>query len=732
MKQYHLLLAATGLSDLYLLEIPVLAEAAPAKPLPRNHVFILDRSGSMAALLQGLVDDVVKHLTNLPTGDTVSIGWFSGVGQCDFIVKGFTLSGPESIKKLTQILEQYKSVVGMTCFSQILQKTEASIADLAILNGPVSLVFFSDGNPVVPDFAAELKAVTAALHNLGKKVATAMIVGYGNYYNRDILSGMAADVGGHFIHANNLLDYSTAVTDFMEESADTLGVVQVPLPAVQAMSVFTIRNKTVSNLALADDLASARYVLPKTGRKVVYAISKTPFPAVPIMPSLAEPRVLYATALMLNQRAASGLAIEVLGLTGDVFLIDALTNAFTNEEHGAFETKLRKAVASPAGRLLNGHKPGYLPPADAPCLVDALELLMEDPEARFYPLHPDFKYDRISVKRVVSDTAPAFSFTENPAVEISTLTWNDSRLNLSITCMLPVTVTLDADHAKFGFAKEYPSFVFRSYSLVKDGNANVSHAFFSMGIQTLAKLLAMGMLDNVQSGGGTLVHKLKLKAVPVMNRKMAGDNISAVESAKDAVAELQLEAKAKLLRAASAKLAAAGQVEVVKGAVLTAEQIAYLAKNRIGKNGFQPEYTEAESTDSYEAKRFRVTVAGASSLPSLADLAEKKAKIAAFKPGDNGKQPKLTVSEAIMEAAATELNAAKLLDGATPKAVNRGLESTLEQLRPLRRRVQRMKFAIVLGKQWFPEFKSYDPDACKISANGHEVKFILDKVQVPV
>lgn len=713
-------------SNLFLIEhnvkLGITASTKTGQVLANNHVWIFDRSGSMSSTLVGLVDDISQKLTTIPRGDTISIGWFSGEGQCDFIVKGVTINCEADHEKISGILQNYKSTVGTTCFSEILHKLYRSIADLKQLNPTFSLVFFTDGYPVVSDYSKEIKKIAEMISVLQSSLESVMLVGYGAQYNKELLSDMAGQFGGTLVHSSNLQQYSESMTEFLETVKETSGRIQLNDVSSSIENAYvSINGKTV--ISYSPRAGIINFVVPKTSKSALYTLSPVPILDVEILPAVAGNdvsllRAAYAMALVLTQKTKTDLALEILGNIGDIALVDAVTNSYTNEEYGKAEALIRAAVATPSGRFTGGKDFNYLPPRNAFCLIDAIDALVEDESVRFYPKDPGFKYNRVGVKYEQKEGTPEFTPEGNPGVPISTLTWNNEVLNLSITSKIPGFVKLDKHAKDLGFTSKYPTFIWRSYSLVKDGNVNVDSVPLSMSLSTFNLLKKYGIVHAFE-WKESKAYYADFNAVPVMNRAMADGKNSAKDLASKAVEDLKLRFKLNVLKNFKDRLESTGQKDYSTRPVLTALQEEYLRKFNVGYSGFQPPCEESDPTDYYMAKEFSIKIAKFSSIPKIDDLVEKLKKVA------DGKG-KLTPAEILLESTYNDLR--PILGNLS--IINSALAELSAKQTQLRKTIQRVKFAILLGKRWFEEFDSRED--CSVVVDNFTVTFGVRSVKLPI
>ena len=194
-----------------------------------NHMFLIDRSGSMSAVLPKLGDDLVARLKELPNGDSVSFGWFSGEGDYHFVIKGFKISEGNDFKILEDIIRRNLSPRGCTCFSEILFDVNQVIEDLLPFGNLFSLFFFTDGYPVVSNYTQEIINIQKAIEKVSGKISTALLVGYGEYYNRELLSQMSEWFGGSMVHNSELKDLRYHIESFILDSHENSGKVDISL-----------------------------------------------------------------------------------------------------------------------------------------------------------------------------------------------------------------------------------------------------------------------------------------------------------------------------------------------------------------------------------------------------------------------------------------------------------------------------------------------------------------------
>jgi hypothetical protein len=700
-----------------------------------NHIWIYDRSGSMYGLLPELVKDLKAQARQLKEGDTISLGWFSGQGNYRFILKGFSVN-PKNLKVLDQMLDEASSSLGTTCFSEILTDTVDIIRELKPLGPTFSLCFFTDGYPVVSNYEFELRSIRNAIGELGGLLSSALLVGYGQYYNKELMSEMSTCMGGFLIHSSDLPAFNEVFTQFVVDAYDSAPKQCHDLKHVPKHEMaFMLKGKSVNVMQAAhNDGVYVEFSPSKKGNNYIYYFTDEKPTGKEVKLSFKDGdkatgmvRAIYAGAYILTQRTKTDEALEMLGAIGDVALIKGITNAFTHEEYGRVEADLRKAVYVPGFRFMEGQNTKFVPPADAFSILDLFDVLVSDPEAAFYPDHESFEYNRIGRKTSAKEGYAKFVAKPGASSPLSDLTWNDSKLNLSVRAEIPGHAVLpQKEAAEFGFATKYPCKIFRNYTIVKDGALNVHRLPVSMSTRSLMALdphVKVVRSDTQPDANGKMVviHTLDLTSLPMVNRATARSCTSAERLARWKVSEVLYEAHQKVLKAAIEDLKAAGARGTIGAQPFTEEQRAFLESQGIKNGIFSPPSVREEAEDFYIAKEFKLDVAGFSRLPKVDEV---KAKIAAKK--------KLNLCEAaMMEGIQLAAGATHLNKDVHLASLHSLLKKTQDNLRDLRSKIQRTKFAVILGHTWFSEFDSREDNEVVID-NTYTVKFSRREVQVPI
>jgi hypothetical protein len=680
----------------------------------RNWVYILDFSGSMGWTLDPLAQHVMTEIRKVPVGDTVTIGWFSGVGYFGWIVKGSQIIGQESYEIIDRMIQGNLYTRNTTCFSEILKDVDQVVKDLSAFSDVFNLLFFTDGCPVVPSVTAEVTAVEKAITAIASRLSAALFIGYGNYYNRELMKDMAGWAGGALVHSRDLNTTQQQVDDFMIDGLVSAGRVEIVLDE-DAELAFALNGNQVVTL----NIPASFIVSAPIGTKV-WAITKEikggNIPAVDITAK-------YAAAAALTREGQLGQAMEILGEIGDVHLIDRLDSAFTLDDIGETEAEIVRAVVDEDVRFQKGKVANYVPPADAFCLLDVLDMLMNDPIAKFYPQDKRWKYQRIGPKMKKENKYPRFR-PDNDGCDLNTLMWSSKALNLSVLAKTNGTILLGQGAAKYRLPGAFPTHKWNNYALISDGRCNVPVVPMSFSKETYDMLKVHGMVIEDWVDEST-IYAVDMTKVPVMNRAIAEGYKKAEDVVRLVIEGYKLRARLKVLGYYYNEATAGKKVVSIKG--YNEEQSKFLDTKGIDKSGaYSPHREKVKPVDFIEVNQFEIKVKGLSSLPKVKAVLD---RIEAIKKDETGKKGHTTSTQLIADALAWYSNLTLCY------ADNQKLAEQLDvlkttvrsEIRKLDAQVARAKFAVILGKAWFEDVDRSEPT---IEVDGYTATFAESKKRV--
>lgn len=718
---------------LYVIQQSVKNDKLVEKRKSVNHIWIYDRSGSMYGLLKDLTAQLIKLSKQIPKGDTLTLGWFSGQGQYNFIVKGFKIADDSDYVVLENAIKKNSDTVGLTCFSEILTNVKTVIADLSVYSTTFSMNFFTDGYPCGVNMNTETNAIFEAIKNIKGSIDSAMFVGYGYYYNKELMTKMAEKLGAMLIHSSMVSEYSDNIVRLLELSGSASPKQEILPPVTNPLAVYTVTDQGVVVLSV-DDENGMVYVSPQGDRTSLFYVSnKAPDGdrevAIDQLDDDSEMiSALYASALVLTQQTKTDVALEIMGKVGDKRIVDDITNSFTIDEYGRVEGNIEKAIASTKERFKSGKDTNYLPPVDAFCVFDVLGKLMEDDDASFYPYHKGFVYNKVSKPTAVNDDYAKFVAEDNVACVMDDLVWHESRLNLSVRSIIHGTIDLKDKEgvtaSSVGLTDNYPVFVYRNYTFIKDGIVNVKKFYVSTSAETKQYFVDKGIViddgDDFDCDG---VYGLDISSLPAINRAMAEGNTSAKAMCTLLKRENEITGELKALKNfLKVEFDNASSYETK---LISEQQKAFLEANGVDvdKGGvYSPKVDAVESTDMYVAKKFEIKIKGLSSLPSVNAVMKKITE---------GK--KRTLSESVVEVGITKYDAFKASNDDEDMRklwLNKEIAKLKAELKGIRPNVQKSKFAIILGKKWFDEFENRSDNV--IEVDGWQYTFALGEETVAI
>jgi hypothetical protein len=436
---------------------------------------------------------------------------------------------------------------------------------------------------------------------------------------------------------------------------------------------------------------------------------------------------VYAAACVMLQNNQADVALQILGDLGDVNMIDLVSGAWTNADYGKAANTLMDALVDPSVRYLKGKNTSYLPDPNAFCLLDALECLMDDDKAKFYPRHPAFYYKRIGVPSVPAEGYPKFEYGDDPACPFSELVWNEDRLNLSVRATLLGAISLSDGWQPLGLPNPYPCVVFRNYTLIKDGVLNVTSMPISMSSVTWDILNRNNMIKGFLRSDGSYepgnwtstdtIWLVDFSAVPLINLRVASEEVTAEDICMDSISIYRAGALVKVLKYWRDQLDP--NKEVKTDEALTFEQETFLAKLGVRRGVFSPPVVKGESTDKYLAKEFKISGKGFSSLPKVDDVIKKIEDGKDLTPSQQFISDALDWYEAHQVGGTTE---------ETIKWIDRWIRETRRQQNDTRSIIQRVKFGIILNKKWFSDLNTRD--GAQLVVDGITFTFNIKDVEV--
>jgi hypothetical protein len=473
-------------------------ELAADYPSGVHFILVYDRSGSMSRSLPELIEHVKKAARQLRPGDYLSTFWYSGSNQHGCITKFARITGSESdFVMLDKLLDKYSGSVGCTVFSQVLAEIKELVDETADISTGIAISFFTDGQ-LVPDHQsssaerAETLALSAAICANPKFLALDT-VGYGPYYDRDLLAAMSAcSKFGTSSHSSKIAEYFDIFSKTIETVKATVPselAVSISGPGVEVFylsdnSMFhATKSFLLSALSKKDNKLIILYPKDSAGQVVICGAEDE---VLHISGSLdVEPvqqanvktvtKVFYGLGAKLYQMGRREDALDIFTSTvKDGTIVKKIMRSFSVPEVGATCELLEKAYTKPKHR-----NPDTLDPKDSSDSSANLLRLMEHLET-YETAHLDMRriregYRRVGLKNAEHLTMFVEDYDVPLLVPIYSISFHAERLNLYVNTGFPGEVHLPT---KLAESVKLPNVIrvvrFKTYNLVVDGNFNVS------------------------------------------------------------------------------------------------------------------------------------------------------------------------------------------------------------------------------------------------------------------
>jgi hypothetical protein len=744
----------------------------PAVPPPTNHIAIVDCSGSM----YGELDRVKQQLKNKLAGligpkDTVTLIWFSGRGQCGLVIEAEPVASLPDLAAVHKAIDKWLHPVGLTGFKEPIELAVKTAQKLAG-KGACSLFFMSDGC----DNQWSRPEILKAVGEVAAVCASSAFVEYGYYADRPLLAAMAEKAGGSHVHCEDFQRYEPTFAAVLGKQVIGGKRIEVAIEGDPILGFAYAGNGgdlltfgvEFNKIAVPEDITEVCYLSPRhvgvTGETLGRVASGSGSPQTPTLAAA------YGALSLLAVRMKPEIIYPILRALGDVHFIERFAACFGKQQYSAFMDDARGAVFDTAARMVKGYDPTKVPDDNAFTVLQLLELLTGDDEARVLFDHPAWTYARIGRQRIdandmldpadqakvdeltaklatikavskrkeiqteidaiLAKKQDALTFTADPAPDgypIANLTLNEERPNVSILVRKEGAVDLSKRIAATTGIKgldklpaPFPTWIFRNYTIIKDGLVNVDKMPVRLSRATYDKLVAAGVRTTEYTQHAdkpdVVLAVLDLRPLPTINRSMV--KTASARKLFELEWELtQVRARQKVYNTV-AKDTAGPKVSRGYGVVYGAEAAEWLKEQGLTDfNGFSPKVVQAPpSGDFYMAKKLEVGLKGFATLPSVKDV---RAKMG------NGKGKAPTGCTALMIPTINEVDTFLTTNAKAPEHVRTGYlegmqKATTAQTRALLFQKAQRLFTIIVGQVWFEEFPTLDDKTLtlKLAAPG--------------
>ena len=719
-----------------------------------NHIFVVDVSGSMTGDLPLIRTQLKNKLSNLmKEGDTISIVWFSGSRDAGILKEEVEVKSLKTLSDLNDAIDKWLRPIGLTAFLKPLELVKDLVNRIKKNrpNSAFSMIFLTDGcNNDCP-----WNEVIRTLKLLESDIASSTFVEYGYYADSRALTHMASVLGGEKISCDGFDEFEPVFDAKISTSARGGKKTVVEITDKYLFDfAFSVSNGSVLLYNLQDGK-----IMVGGDVKEVYFFSPKAIGAQNLNKNSESDAALYAGIYVLSDKLLSDDAEKVFYALCDNYHYRMLANAFGKQKLNIFKTAIKDCVADITKRFPNGRASIQKVYDNAYCLMNLIEDLGDIPNCLFYPNHPEFKYNRIGRKRVAVGSvltdadkqrlSEAKNFDEAKKImeeleekkvdvkfvnsdpdrgyPVTNLVWNEERANLSVLVRIEGEAILPKNKFKID---KVASFKYNTFTLIKDGIVNVQYLPVSY-IPELESLLRSKGIDFFGTGvripaTGTedLRIIINLNSLPVINRGMVR-TISANALAKQEWELVKLQGQKKVFDYYRKLLFPKESKSFVE--MLGQEAADWLKEIGITDyNGFAPKVVEEESTDFYMSVNLATKIKGLSSLPKVEDV------LAKIKAGKELKLSEWVMANTLKKyLAQTESDLYKSLSEEQQKGVLKTYITTNsdilnKQRRKVLQEIAQIKFALILSKKWFTEFKSFDENKLSLKLDGQDVDFTFD------
>lgn len=594
--------------------------------LATNHIFCVDVSGSMYYSLPTLREALKNKLTTLiGADDKLSIIYFSGRNDSDFVFDNYQLKNVNDLSNVKKGIDRWLQPIGATAFQKPLELALTRV-DKSYLN---NLVFMTDGY----NNDAPLPKVFEALERVKTAFDTTYFIEWGYYADSNLMAKMAETTSGVVVMAENFESFTVQLENSLKSVTAPKIAVEVPSDYAFGVSNGEVITYKAENgtIHVAGDTDCIYYGESNGG--------------------VAESLILLYGYFSIGRFAE---AEKVLFGLGDLGLIEQYLKSYGKQKINAFKTLVLETIRDDRQVFVDGKESNYVIDENAYTVLDLLHDLTEGNNI-VYTRHERFNYNRIGAKRAIAAApsvedvtemmknqidgvqsldelndvmadllgaynkiikTPEFVFNDEfGAAPMNLITWNSSRANINMTVKSYGKVqNLPSNQWNL---TEYASWVTRAYTICKDGILNLSQLPVSLDGETYKKLAAQNLItETLEPINGKEVYLVDFSNLPIINRSMLRE----LNSEEFVKLNLELEESK-----AAAKVYKFYNKEVnEKTTVDDPELNEFLKAVGITYNGFNPKTTKPESTDVYYAPVLDCKFVGLSSLPAVDKTIQKR------------------------------------------------------------------------------------------------------------
>lgn len=694
-------------------------------------IYCVDISGSMYSELAEVRRHLKNHLVsdNIHENTAISIVAFSGKNECFTVVESVKMNDLRDIDRIHKAIDKYLRAMCLTAFLPPLQTTEKIIENYnkANPNEKVlhSLVFMTDGY----NNDSVYGEVLSKLEQLDSKIASASFIEYGYYADGKSLLEMAEAIGGQKIFAKDFESYRIEFDKILSQKAEER--TPILIDEIKSSLAFPFLFAMDGDRIIMYSTKYKKEVLISKSVKEVYYFSKTPVEINEEKYEFSEDTILYLSAYVLSLQNKYFDAEKCIAKIGDVYFLKLLQGSYGKQKLNQFQELLRGAVYG-KNRLEEGRDKAYVPNDNQYCLMNLINDLSSSEENRFLADHPSFEYNYTGVKMETvgvkigegDSVVPEFKRIYNPnGYPLTDLVYNSERANISIRLRIEGDVILPKN--QFGI-ESVPSFIWRNYTVVRDGILNFKYLPCILNEKTYNKLVKKGVklvkekVWEAEDGKTMQIVVIDMSDLPIINKRMV-KSISAKSLAEIEIELIKVQSATKFLKSVL-KTSPQGEVKlspfakVIQGQ--TKEFLEYVTALGISEfNGFSPKVAATDATDSYMSCCLKTKVAKFSSVPKVADVIKKINENKNLTPSESVVKDEVdkfyNVSESVKYDGMSEKSKQKLAEDI---AENYFIDNN-EKRKELIASKAEIIFSLIMTRSWFKEFSSMDENEIEVSVN---------------
>jgi len=143
-------------------------------------------------------------------------------------------------------------------------------------------------------------------------------------------------------------------------------------------------------------------------------------------------------------------------------------------------------------------------------------------------------------------------------------------------------------------------------------------------------------------------------------------------------------------------------------------------------NGFAPKTDAEEATDFYMSVNLATKIKGLSSLPKVVDVWKKIQAGTALKLNEWVMSDALTKYHAQMDSDLYKSLSVEQQEGVLKTYLITKSDLLNKRRRAVLQEIAEIKFALILSKKWFTEFKSFDENKLDVMLDGQDLSFTFD------